>query len=138
SEVTNDVAWEDSLMIGLEGALLGCAYKVLSCRSCGLIVGFILYSTSSALAYLRGFFCFFKDSILCYLLKKQIIIEASKVNFPAVTLKEQLQKLKQNLVEVHIRIELLMKKLEELEQKNNVAEGKALHQMQLAYGQVMQ
>ncbi|XP_059675905.1 LOW QUALITY PROTEIN: protein Mis18-beta [Gavia stellata] len=137
-KVTSDVAWEDSLMIGLEGALLGCAYNALSCRSCGLIVGFILYSTSSDLAYLRGCFCFFKDSIRCYLLKKQMIIEASKVNFPAVTLKEQLRELKEKLVEVHIRIELLIKKLEELEQKNNVAEGKALHQMQLAYCQDMQ
>ncbi|NXE76296.1 MS18B protein, partial [Cochlearius cochlearius] len=87
-KVTKDVAWEDSLMVGLEGALLGCAYNALSCRSCGLIVGFILYSAPRDLAYLRGFFCFFKDSILCYLLKKQKIIEASKVNFPAVTLKE--------------------------------------------------
>ncbi|XP_028940980.1 protein Mis18-beta, partial [Antrostomus carolinensis] len=122
SEVTNDVTWEDSLMVGLEGALLGCVYNALSCRSCGLIVGFILYSASSDLAYLRGFFCFFKDSIICYFLKKKIIIEASKVNFPAVTLKEQLRELKEKLVEVHFRIELLMKKLEELEQKNNVAE----------------
>ncbi|XP_075569137.1 LOW QUALITY PROTEIN: protein Mis18-beta [Pelecanus crispus] len=137
-KVTNDVTWEDSLMVGLEGALLGCAYNALSCRSCGLIVGFILYSASSDLAYLRGCFSFFKDSILCYLLKKQMIIEASKVNFPAVTLKEQLQKLKEKLVEVHARMELLMKKLEEVEQKNNIAEGKALHQMQLAYCQDMQ
>ncbi|XP_075358858.1 LOW QUALITY PROTEIN: protein Mis18-beta [Mycteria americana] len=134
-KVTDDVAWEDSLMVGLEGALLGCAYNALSCRSCGLIVGFILYSAPSSLAYLRGFFCFFKDSIICYLLKNQMIIAASKVKFPAVTLKEQLQELKEKLVEVHIRIELLMKKLEELEQKKNVAEGKALHQMQLAYCQ---
>ncbi|KFP46090.1 Protein Mis18-beta, partial [Cathartes aura] len=125
SEVTNDVAWEDSLMIGLEGPLLGCAYKALSCRSCGLIVGFILYSASSDLAYLRGFFCFFKDSILCYLLKNQMIIEASKVDFPDVTLKEQLRELKEKLVEAHIRIELLMKKLEELKQKNNMAERRS-------------
>ncbi|NXN67767.1 MS18B protein, partial [Himantopus himantopus] len=86
--VTNDVTWEDSLMVGLEGALLGCAYNVLSCRSCGFTVGFILYSASSDLAYLRGFFCFFKDSILCYLLKNHMIIAASRVNFPVVTLKE--------------------------------------------------
>ncbi|NXR03787.1 MS18B protein, partial [Sagittarius serpentarius] len=87
-KVTEDVAWEDSLMIGLEGALLGCAYNALSCRFCGLTVGFILYSASRDLAYLRGFFCFFKDKILCYFLKNQMIIEASKVNFPTVTLKE--------------------------------------------------
>ncbi|NXG28172.1 MS18B protein, partial [Dromaius novaehollandiae] len=86
--VTNDVVWEESLMIGLEGALLGCTFNALFCRSCGLIVGFILYSTFSDLAYLRGFFCFFKDSILCYLLKNKMIIEASKVKFPALSLKE--------------------------------------------------
>ncbi|XP_062432617.1 protein Mis18-beta [Rhea pennata] len=121
-KVTNDVAWEESLMIGLEGALLGCAFNALSCRSCGLIVGFILYSTFSDLAYLRGFFCFFKDSILCYLLKTKTIIEASKVDFPALSLKEELGKLKEKLVIVHMRLELLMKKMEELNQKNNVAE----------------
>ncbi|XP_074005913.1 protein Mis18-beta [Numenius arquata] len=123
--VTNNVVWEDSLMVGLEGALLGCAYNALSCQSCGLIVGFILYSAPSDLAYLRGCFCFFKHSIICYLLGKQMIIEASKVNFPAVTLKEKLREMKEKLVEVHIRVELLMKKLEELQQKNDVAERQA-------------
>ncbi|XP_032845910.1 protein Mis18-beta [Tyto alba] len=121
-KVTNDVSWEDSLLFGLEGALLGCAYNALSCRSCGLVVGFILYSASSALAYLRGFFCFLKDSIICYLLEKQTSIEASKVNFPAVTLKGQLQELKEKLVETHTRIEKLIKQLQELEQKNNMSE----------------
>uniref|UniRef100_A0A8C3KH53 Opa interacting protein 5 n=1 Tax=Calidris pygmaea TaxID=425635 RepID=A0A8C3KH53_9CHAR len=123
--VTNNVVWEDSLMVGLEGALLGCAYNALSCQSCGLIVGFILYSAPSDLAYLRGCFCFFKHNIICYLLGKQMIIEASKVNFPAVTLKEKLREMKEKLVEVHIRVELLMKKLEELQQKNDVAERQA-------------
>ncbi|NXD07889.1 MS18B protein, partial [Nothocercus nigrocapillus] len=86
--VTRDVACEESQMIGLEGALLGCTFNALSCRSCGLTVGFVLYSAFSDLAYLRGFFCFFKDSILCYLLKTKMIIEASKVKFPALSLKE--------------------------------------------------
>ncbi|NXN43493.1 MS18B protein, partial [Rhinoptilus africanus] len=86
--VTNNVAWEDSLMVGLEGPLLGCAYNALSCQSCGSNVGFILYSAPRDLACLRGLFCLFKDSIICYLLEKQIIIPASKVNFPAVTLEE--------------------------------------------------
>ncbi|OPJ82947.1 protein Mis18-beta isoform X2 [Patagioenas fasciata] len=113
-KVTNVVAWEDSLLVGLEGPLLGCAYASLSCRSCGSTVGLILYSASSALAYLRGLFCFFKDSINCYFLKDQMIIEASKVNFPVVTLKQQLQQLKEKLVEVHTRIESVMKQLEEL------------------------
>ncbi|NWH84665.1 MS18B protein, partial [Aegithalos caudatus] len=87
-EVTSDVTWEDSQLVGLEGALLGCAYYLLSCQSCGLAVGFILCSSGSDLAYLRGLFCFFKESITCYLLKNQMIMEASKVNFPALTLKK--------------------------------------------------
>ncbi|NXV75892.1 MS18B protein, partial [Atlantisia rogersi] len=85
-KVTNNVIWEDSLVVGLGGALLGCAYKALSCRSCGSMVGLILHSASRDLAYLRGFFCFFKESIICYLLENQTVTEASKVNFPPVTL----------------------------------------------------
>jgi len=39
--------------------------------------------------------CFFSPlSFSSYLLKNQMIIEASKVNFPAVTLKEQLRKVR--------------------------------------------
>ncbi|NWU91382.1 MS18B protein, partial [Upupa epops] len=87
-KVSKEVTCEKSLMIGLEGGLTGCTYNPLSCQSCGFIVGFILYSTSRQLARLRGLFCFFMDNILCYILKKQIIIEASKVNFPVVTFSE--------------------------------------------------
>ncbi|XP_058685209.1 protein Mis18-beta isoform X2 [Poecile atricapillus] len=113
-KVTSDVTWEDSLLVGLEGALLECTYYLLTCRSCGLAVGFILYSCDSNLAYLRGLFCFFKDSIICYLLQNQIIIEASKVKFPAVTLKEHMHKVKEKLVDFNCRIELVIRKLEKL------------------------
>uniref|UniRef100_U3J1K8 Protein yippee-like n=1 Tax=Anas platyrhynchos platyrhynchos TaxID=8840 RepID=U3J1K8_ANAPP len=85
SGVTGDVAWEDALLVGLEGALLGCAYNALYCRLCGSMVGFILYSAFSNLAHLRGLFCFFKEK---------------------------------KLVMVHMRLELLIKKTEELKQKN--------------------
>ncbi|NWZ69634.1 MS18B protein, partial [Acrocephalus arundinaceus] len=87
-KVSSDVICEASPMVCVEGALHGCTYYSLSCRSCGLAVGFSLYSCGSDLAYLQDLFCFFKDSIICYLLKNQMIIEASKVNFPAVTLQE--------------------------------------------------
>ncbi|XP_068017538.1 protein Mis18-beta [Melanerpes formicivorus] len=120
-KVTNGVARADSLMIGLEGALLGCAYYSLCCQSCGSVVGFMLYSTARDLAALRGLFCLFKDSILCYFLKKQIVIEATKINFPPVTIKRKVQKLKQKLVCLHIHIEVLMKEMEELEQKYTMA-----------------
>ncbi|NXC39583.1 MS18B protein, partial [Penelope pileata] len=86
--VSGDVVCEEALMVGLEGALLGCSYNTLSCRLCSSIVGLVLYSTFRNLAHLRGLFCFFKDSIVCYLLKSKMTIEASKVKFPALTLKD--------------------------------------------------
>ncbi|XP_057882497.1 protein Mis18-beta [Melospiza georgiana] len=123
-KVTSDVTWEDSLLVGLEGALLGSAYYLLFCRSCGLAVGFILYSSGSELAHLRDLFCFFKDSIMCYFLKNQMIMEASKVNFPAVTLKKRMQNMKEKLVELSTRVELLTRKLDKIimEQNNYVTE----------------
>ncbi|XP_015719752.1 protein Mis18-beta [Coturnix japonica] len=127
--VTGNVLCEETLLVGLDGALTGCTYNTLSCRSCGSAVGIVLYSAFRELAYLRGFFCFFKDSIFCYLLKSKMIIEASKVKFPAVTLKDQMEKLKEDLVNAHVRVDLLMKKVEQLKQ-NNMAENRALHHMQ--------
>ncbi|XP_016154397.1 PREDICTED: protein Mis18-beta, partial [Ficedula albicollis] len=121
-KVTSDVTREDSLLFGLEGALLGCAYYLLSCRSCGFAVGFILYSSGSDLAYLRDSFCFFKENIICYLLKTHRIIEASKVNFPPVTSMEHMQKVKEKLVAFNNRIESAIKKLEKQEQNNYVTE----------------
>ncbi|KAF4787960.1 Opa interacting protein 5 [Turdus rufiventris] len=121
-KVTNDVRREDSLLVGLEGALLGCAYYLLSCRSCGLAVGFVLESSVRDLAYLRDLFCFFKDSIICYILKTQRIIEASKVNFPPVTLNEHMKKVKEKLVDFNSRIEVVIRKLEKMEENNYVTE----------------
>ncbi|RLW10476.1 hypothetical protein DV515_00002303 [Chloebia gouldiae] len=91
-------------------------YYLLFCRSCGLAVGFILYSSGSDLAHLRDLFCFFKDRIMCYLLKNQIIIEASKVNFPAVTLKESVDKVKKMLVDFSARLELVTEQLNKITQ----------------------
>ncbi|OXB82274.1 UNVERIFIED_CONTAM: hypothetical protein H355_007971 [Colinus virginianus] len=130
TRVTGDVLCEEALMVGLDGALMGCTYNALSCRSCGSVVGFVLYSAFRDLAYLRGFFCFFKNSISCYLLKSKMVIEASKVKFPAVTLKDEMEKLKESLVMAHMRVELLMNKVEQLRQ-NNVADNRAVHHMQL-------
>ncbi|XP_056348081.1 protein Mis18-beta isoform X1 [Oenanthe melanoleuca] len=138
-EVTSDVTREDSLFFGLEGALLGCAYYLLSCRWCGLAVGFILYSSGSDLAYLRDSFCFFKENIICYLLKTHRIIEASEVNFPPVTSMEYMQKVKEKLVAFNSRLELVIKKLEKQEQNNYVTEwqnSSADHDLLSAYARV--
>ncbi|XP_066467463.1 protein Mis18-beta [Tiliqua scincoides] len=120
-KVTGDVVVDDNLMVCVEGELIGCTYNMLYCRSCKVEVGFRLYCSKS-LAYLRGFFCLFKDNIICYLLQTKTTIEASKMIFPIVSLKEHVQKLKENLVKVHMRIELLLKKLEELNQQRTMTE----------------
>ncbi|XP_034273708.1 protein Mis18-beta isoform X2 [Pantherophis guttatus] len=115
-KVTKDVIVEDDLMVCVEGDLIGCTYNTLRCQSCQLDIGFILYSSKS-LAYLRGLFCLFKDNITCYLLQTTATVEASKVTCPVVSLKEHVEKLKESLVQVHTRVELLIKKLEEFNQQ---------------------
>lgn len=49
---------------------------------------------------------------------------------PPISLLSFSSKLKESLVMAHMRVELLMKKVEQLKQ-NNVAENRALHHMQL-------
>ncbi|XP_019374584.1 PREDICTED: protein Mis18-beta [Gavialis gangeticus] len=117
-KVTEDVVLEDSLRVGIDGSLLGCTYNALYCRSCGVILGFNLYSSSSDLAYLRGFFCLFKDCILCYYLTTKTTIDGSEMTFPALNLKKKLSKLKEQLVIIHVRLEILIRRLEELNWQN--------------------
>ncbi|KAF7251993.1 Protein Mis18-beta [Varanus komodoensis] len=120
-EVTNDVVVEDNLMVCVEGDLIGCTYNRLNCRFCKTAIGFRPYS-SRPLAYLRGLFCLFKDNITCYSLKSKTTVEASQMTFPQVSLKEHVHKLKESLVLMHMRIELLIKKLEQLNKQRTVAE----------------
>lgn len=51
---------------------------------------------NATMGFLTVFLGFFPFLLLfsSYVLKKQMIIEASKVNFPAVTLKEQLREVR--------------------------------------------
>uniref|UniRef100_A0ACB8G4F8 Uncharacterized protein n=1 Tax=Sphaerodactylus townsendi TaxID=933632 RepID=A0ACB8G4F8_9SAUR len=112
SEVTSDVVVEDSVMLCIEGDLMGCTYNMLNCQSCHLDIGIKLLC-STTLASLRGFFCLFKDSVVCYMLKNKTTVKASKITFPTVSLKNSVQKLKENLVLVHMHIEAQHKKLEE-------------------------
>ncbi|XP_054828104.1 protein Mis18-beta [Eublepharis macularius] len=118
-KVTNDVVVEDSVMVCIEGDFMGSTYNVLNCRSCELGIG-IKLCCSTSLAHLRGFFCLFKDSVVCYLLKTKTTVRASKMTFPTVSLKERVQKLKENLVLAHMRIDAQHKKLEEQNQQKIV------------------
>nr|XP_056707807.1 protein Mis18-beta [Euleptes europaea] len=126
-KVTSDVVVEDSVMVCIEGDFMGCTYNMLNCRSCNLGIGIkLLCSTSSA--SLRGFFCLFKDSVVCYMLKNKTTVKASKITFPTVSLKDSVQKLKENLVLVYMRIEAQHKKLEEQSQQNIVAKKRCYKQ----------
>ncbi|XP_077178963.1 protein Mis18-beta isoform X1 [Paroedura picta] len=119
-KVTNDVIVEDSVMVCIEGDFMGCTYNTLNCRSCKLGIGIKLLCSTS-LAYLRSFFCLFKNSVVCYMLKTKATVKASKVTFPTVSLKERVQKLKENLVLMHMHIEAQHKKLEERSQQKIAA-----------------
>ncbi|KAH0620619.1 hypothetical protein JD844_021271 [Phrynosoma platyrhinos] len=57
-----------------------------------------------------------------YFLKTKTTVEAAKMICPQISLKEQIQKLKESLVVVHMRIELLIEKLEGLNQQKALAE----------------
>ncbi|XP_077178964.1 protein Mis18-beta isoform X2 [Paroedura picta] len=65
--------------------------------------------------------CIEGDFMGCYMLKTKATVKASKVTFPTVSLKERVQKLKENLVLMHMHIEAQHKKLEERSQQKIAA-----------------
>ncbi|XP_060119308.1 protein Mis18-beta isoform X2 [Heteronotia binoei] len=65
--------------------------------------------------------CIEGDFMGCYMLKTKTTVKASKITFPTVSLKERVQKLKENLVLVHTHIQAQHKKLEERSQQKIAA-----------------
>ncbi|XP_020865034.1 protein Mis18-beta [Phascolarctos cinereus] len=98
SRITHNIILDKSLLVGIDGALLGSTYNPLFCHSCGLSVGFRLYSTYATLSDLKGLFCLFKNSIVCYLLKTKSIVNASEMEFPTKHLSAQISKLKEKIM----------------------------------------
>ncbi|XP_051833076.1 protein Mis18-beta [Antechinus flavipes] len=114
SRLTNNVILDKSLLVGIEGGLLGSTYNPLFCHSCGLSIGFRLYSTYATLSDLKGLFCLFKDSIVCYLLKTKSVVNASEMEFPTKHLSEQISKLKEKIMMMDSHLTKIIRELKRM------------------------
>ncbi|CAH2327659.1 Mis18-beta [Pelobates cultripes] len=113
--VTDNVIVETGLLLFMDGDMNGCAYYLLLCKNCKTSLGFSLYTASRAFACLRGLFCLEKEKLICYILKSTKICPGSHLNIKQLPLTGHIMKLKKELVNLHVQIELLSSQLEESE-----------------------
>ncbi|XP_068961877.1 protein Mis18-beta [Petaurus breviceps papuanus] len=114
SRITNNVFLDKSLLVGTKGALRGSTYYPLFCHSCGLSVGFRLYSTYATFSDLKDLYCLFKNSIVCYFLKTKSIVKASEVEFPTKSLNAQISKLEEKIMMMDSKLTAIIEDLKRI------------------------
>ncbi|RXM97602.1 Protein Mis18-beta [Acipenser ruthenus] len=90
---------------------ISCVYKPLQCGCCQSAVGMVLHSTARAFTSLRNLFLLHKENISCYVLQSRNMVPATEMNFELKTSQMAIKELKQELVDLNNRLELVEQRL---------------------------
>ncbi|XP_042194159.1 protein Mis18-beta [Callorhinchus milii] len=113
-DVSDQLALDPHILVGSVDPTCECLHRTLSCCKCEKAVGFVAVCTASSLAHLRGLYCLFKQSLHCYVLQSNSMVEVSDLNLECPSVTQMLGELKKEIVVAHCRLMAAVKKLDEL------------------------